>query len=90
MNQTYLGSLKGHLNSMKHKTSSKAKAWRVRGKGSEEVGEVSSPLGIRSYKEFGFCPKGKEKLLKGFVQEHRTDMCMHNFVCVGLSEAGIM
>lgn len=75
---------------MKHKTSSKAKAWRVRGKGSEEVGEVSSPLGIRSYKEFGFCPKGKEKLLKGFVQEHRTDMCMHNFVCVGLSEAGIM
>lgn len=42
---------------MKYKVSSKTRAWRVRGKGSEEVREVSSPLGIRSYKEFGFCPK---------------------------------
>lgn len=74
---------------MKYKVSSKSRAWRVRGKASEEAGEVSSPLGIRSYKEFGFCPKGKEKLLKGFVQEHGTDMCMQNFLCVGLSEAGI-
>lgn len=75
---------------MKYKISSKARAWRIRGKGAEEAGEVSNPLGIQSCKEFGLCPKGKKKLLKGFVQEHGADVCVQNFLCVGLSETGIM
>lgn len=55
-----------------------------RGKGSEEAGEEGSPPGIWTYKEFGFCPKGK-----GFVQQQGTSVHAQNFLCGGLSEAGI-
>lgn len=66
---------------MKYKISSKARAWRVRGKVSEEGTEQSSPLGIQGYQEFGFCPQGKRKLLKGFVQEQGSDLYAQNSLC---------
>lgn len=65
------------------------RARRVRGKSSEEAEEENSPLVTRGYRESGFYPKGKEKLLKGFGQD-RGLTCLCRALCVGLREAGIM
>lgn len=57
------------------------RARRVRGKSSEEAEEENSPLVTQGYRESGFYPKGKEKLLKGFVQEQGTDVFVQSSVC---------